>query len=228
MEIGTATEPEPGESALRMRITDRRAGRQAPPGRLLCSMAVLVASADQGKDYLDLFVPFVADALKGWPDGQPVAPVELSQALCDRWGFPSVPVSVARLLLGRAQAAGYVVNIERVYYPHSDALIPVRDLAEKRTEMDASMNALIAAVILYARQEHNLAWGEEQARAALERLSEEFGVELQQPSEKARWRAPRSASTARRWRSCTHSHATRCSATPTASSAWWQWCRARC
>ena len=178
MEIETATEPEPGEPALRTRITARRAGRQAPPGRLLCSMAVLVAGADQGKDYLDLFVPFVADALKGWPDGQPVAPVELSQALCERWGFPSVPVAVARLLLGRAQAAGYVVNIERVYYPHRDALIPVRDLAEKRTEMDASMNALIAAVILYAGQEHNLAWGEEQARAALERLSEEFGVEL--------------------------------------------------
>jgi len=162
------------------RITPRRAKRQAPGtgSRLLSTMAVMVAAADEGKDYLAFFMPFVADRLKGWPQGQRVQPHELSAALCEEWGFPTVPSAVSLLLLQRAQKEQLVHNVDRAFYPNPEKLLARADLAEKKHEMLAELNALAAAVVQYAREIHELDWSEQRANRALERLSEDFGSEL--------------------------------------------------
>jgi hypothetical protein len=146
--------------------------------RLLSTMAVVVATADEGKDYLQSFMPFVADLLRGWSKGRAVEPAELSVALCEAWGFPSVPAAVSEVLLQRAQKDGLVLNIERKYFPNHERLIDVPDLSEKRQEMLAELNVLAEAVVAYAREVHNLDWTEAQASAALERLTEDYGAEL--------------------------------------------------
>jgi hypothetical protein len=147
-------------------------------GRLLSTMAVVVATADEGKDYLQSFTPFVADLLKGWPEGCAVEPHELSIALCDGWGFPSVPSAVSKVLLQRAQKDGFVRNVERKYFPNCERLLEMPDLGEKRQEMLAEQTALAEAVVAYARDVHGLDWTEQEASAALERLTEDFGAEL--------------------------------------------------
>jgi hypothetical protein len=147
-------------------------------GRLLSTMAVVVATADEGRDYLQSFTPFVADLLKGWPEGRAVEPHELSIALCEGWGFPSVPAAVSKVLLQRAQRDGLVRNVERRYFPNRERLLDVPDLSEKRQEMLAEQNVLAEAVVAYARDVHGLDWTEDEASAALERLTEDFGAEL--------------------------------------------------
>lgn len=145
---------------------------------LLSAMAVVVAAADEKKDFWEFFMPFVADRLKRWPKGQPVVPHELSQALCDAWGFPTFPAAVSRVLLQRAQSDKLVRNLGGRFFPDYERLLTVRDLSEKRHEMLAGLNALNGAMIEYARDVHSLDWDEVEAGKALERLTEEFGGEL--------------------------------------------------
>jgi hypothetical protein len=166
-------------------ITVRRITRQARPAggepvrsSLLGATAVVLASADEGRDYLGHFAPFVIDELKRWPVGHAVEPHHLSAALCEGWGFPSVPSAVALVLLQRAGTEGIVNAVERQFFPNHEALLAVPDLSEKKQALLAGLNALTDAVVRYAADQHGLAWTEEKASGALERLTEDFGAEL--------------------------------------------------
>jgi hypothetical protein len=180
MKTHLSEETDPGAiQARRIIAPERRADALGGVGsRLLTTMAVMVATADEGRDYLSFFTPFLADRLKAWPEGQPVEPHEMSKALCDGWGFPMVPAAVSQLLLQRAEKDGMVTRVDRMFYVSRDKLLGVTDLAEKKQEMLAGMNALALAVVAYAREVHELGWTEIEANAALERLTEEFGADL--------------------------------------------------
>jgi hypothetical protein len=170
---------EAGEIAARRITRDARptGGGQAGSS-LLGATAVVLASADEGRDYLGHFAPFVIDRLKQWPVGHAVEPRELSEALCEGWGFPSVPSAVSRVLLQRAEKEGMVSSVDRRFYPTHEALLGVADLGEKKQELLAGLNALAGAVVRYAAEVHGLTWTEATANAALERLTEDFGAEL--------------------------------------------------
>lgn len=156
----------------------RRQPRLGERSRLLTTMAVMVAASDEGRDYLGFFAPLVADCLKAWPAGEPVEPHELARSLCKRWAFPTMPAAVAQLLLARAMKEGLLTRVDRLAYPRADVLAAVADLAAKREEMLAGMNALADAVCAYARDVHDLQWAQADADQALERLTDRFGAEL--------------------------------------------------
>jgi hypothetical protein len=84
------------------------AGATNSSGRLLTTMAIVRAIADDGGDYLSCIEPFVDDCLKVWPGNAPVTPELLSRALCDAFEFPAVPIHLdfrsfrRRLMLGPA------------------------------------------------------------------------------------------------------------------------------
>lgn len=152
---------------------------QRTSGQLLSTMAaVIIANADEGKAYLDFFMPFVADRLKRWPKDQPVEPRQLSDALRSGWCFPSVPTAVSKVLLQRAQKEGLVRNLNRKYFPNHRQLANLQDLAVKKQQMLAEVSALAQALIRYAWQTHGLDWDEEKANAVLERITEDFGADL--------------------------------------------------
>ena len=148
--------------------------------RLLTTMAVVRANADQGRDYIALFEPMAADRLKSWSESNPVEPEALARAICDEWGVPSFPANVAKVLLGRAEKKGEVVRVasDRKLYPCPEVLGTSRDVSERKQEMLARMNALSSAVVRYARDVHAFEWTNDEASDALERLAEEFGAEL--------------------------------------------------
>jgi hypothetical protein len=153
-------------------------GNQRMSERLLSTMAVVVSSVDEGKAYLDFFMPFVADVLKRWPHGQPVAPRQLSDALRSGWCFPSVPAAVSKVLLQRAQKEGLVSNITRKYFPNHKQLASLQDLAAKKQHMLGEVSALAQSLIRYAWQTHGLDWDEQKANTVLERITEDFGADL--------------------------------------------------
>jgi hypothetical protein len=167
-------------------ITARRITRPARPAAggdasrssLLGATAVVLASADEGRDYLAHFAPFVIDRLKRWPAGHAVEPHRLSESLCEGWGFPSIPSAVSLVLLQRAAKEGVVNAVERRFFPNHEALLAVPDLSEKKQALLAGLNALAEAVVRYAADQHGLTWTEERANGALERLTEDFGAEL--------------------------------------------------
>ncbi len=147
--------------------------------RLLTTMAVVRANADQGRDYIAHFEPIATDRLNAWPPEQPVEPDELASAICREWGVPSFPTNVAKVLLGRAERKGEVVKAsDGKAYPCTEELQGSVDLSERRQQMLTQINALASAVVRYAKDVHNLDWTTDQATEALERLTEEFGAEL--------------------------------------------------
>ncbi len=179
MGVGDVTQGvEAGEIAVRRITRDARVPVAQAGSGLLGATAVVLASADEGKDYLAHFAPFVIDQLKRWPVGHAVEPHELSEALCEGWGFPAVPSAVSRVLLQRAEQEQMVRSVDRRFYPEHEALLEVADLSEKKQELLAGLNALSEAVVRYAAEAHGLTWTEEKANAALERLTEDFGAEL--------------------------------------------------
>jgi hypothetical protein len=95
----------------------------------------VLASADEGKDYLAHFAPFVIDQLKRWPVGHAVEPHELSEAPCEGWGFPAVPSAVSRVLLQRAEQERMVRSVDHRFHPEHETLPEVADLSEKKQEL---------------------------------------------------------------------------------------------
>jgi hypothetical protein len=146
--------------------------------RLLTTMAIVRATAEDGRDHISYIEPFATDCLKGWPRSEPVEPEGLSRALCAEFGFPAVPTHVSEVLLRRANAHEEIIKVDRAFYANPAKLDCVLDLSEKKSAMEANTTALAQAVVAYASDTHDLHWTEEQAYAALERLCEDFGADL--------------------------------------------------
>ncbi len=127
--------------------------------RLLTTMAVVQANADQGRDYIANFEPFATERLKRWPEGDPVEPDALARAVCQEWGVPSLPVGVAKILIKRAKKRGEVVSAgDGTCYPDHEKLVEIPGIGEKRQEMLARTKALEEAVVTYANDVHGLEW----------------------------------------------------------------------
>lgn len=162
----------------RGRSCKRRITLGGMSSRLLTTMAIVRSNADQGRDYISNFEPFAADRLKSWPDGEPVTPDSLAQAICAEWGVPSLPTAVGKILLRRAEQRGLAVKVGDQFFLHSENLAAIPDLATQKHAMIGRMNALADAVVGYAKEVHGLAWSRKDATDALERLTEEFGADL--------------------------------------------------
>ncbi len=182
-EMRTESTPEALEGEIRASRGFRRkresvARLDGVSSRLLTTMAIVRATAEDDRDYISYIEPFATDRLKVWPSSQPVEPEALSLALCKEFGFPSVPMHVSEVLLRRAIGREEIIEVENEQYPNASKLDCVLDLAEKKNAMEAKTTALAEAVVVYAKEIHELEWTEEQAYAALERLCEDFGADL--------------------------------------------------
>lgn len=147
--------------------------------RLLTTMAVVTANADQGRDYIANFEPFATDCLKRWPSGKPIEPDALARAICNDWDVPSMPINVAKILIKRAKRRGEAIaGPDGVPYPNFEQLMTAPSVAEKSQEAIAWITALEDAVVAYAAEAHGLTWTRDDASRALERLTEDYGAEL--------------------------------------------------
>ncbi len=90
--------------------------------RLLTTMAIVRATAEDDRDYISYIEPFATDRLKVWPSRQPVEPEALSQALCEEFGFPSVPMHVSEVLLRRATKREEIIEVDHRLYPNASKL----------------------------------------------------------------------------------------------------------
>jgi hypothetical protein len=181
MRTESSLEPIDGEIRVARafrRDRERLARLDGVSSRLLTTMAIVRATAEDDRDYISYIEPFATYCLKTWMPSQTVEAGALSLALCAEFGFPTVPIHVSEVLLRRASGREEVLEVENELYPNASKLEDIPDLAEKRNEIEATTNALAEAVVGYAKDIHQLEWTEEQAYAALERLCEDFGADL--------------------------------------------------
>lgn len=87
---------------------------------VLTTLAILKVQAGQGQDYLQNFLPFVAECIRT-NAREAVTPKDLQEGFKKLFGF-EVPIGVIQTLLRRAAKQGIVLVENRVYRPVREAL----------------------------------------------------------------------------------------------------------
>jgi hypothetical protein len=117
-------------------------------GSTLASLAVLRVNADyEGRDYIDLFVPFVVYGLRLAPQRQVSLP-DLQANLLNEFGL-QVPQAALRTILGRARGAGYV-KVENGVYTRVDERIRERDIDPVRQDGREKCKTVVDALVTFA------------------------------------------------------------------------------
>ena len=101
------------------------------PIRGLATVALLKANFDKGKDHLDMFLPFIVDAVVNLPRDD-FSVHELQKCLLERHGL-SVPQAALSLLITRAKKKGFVRREAGRYF----RLLKVHQVEDLRPQRDS-------------------------------------------------------------------------------------------
>jgi len=130
----------------------------------LTSLAILKVNWDQrGHDYVQNFIPFIAEGLQRCPDNH-VSVTKLQEIIKDSFGL-IIPQGAINTLLRRAQREGYVRRESGVFIRNLDA-IP-QDFRVVRENAARQQRALIQKMVTFCKERHNIQWSEEEAENAL-------------------------------------------------------------
>jgi len=88
--------------------------------QVIASLAILKVNWDRGHDYIENFVPFVAECLRVAPQAEVSLP-ELQTAVAESFGL-SIPQGALMTILKRAVKRGYAKRQEGLYLREEEAL----------------------------------------------------------------------------------------------------------
>lgn len=131
---------------------------------VIATLAILKVNSDNGADYIDNFVPFVAECLRTSPDDV-VSIDELREALRATFGL-DIPTGPLRTILSRAIRHGYARNEDRHVVRVPDSLATF-SLADTRADAARQVAALVAKLVAFSSGLLPAPWSEEQAGSAL-------------------------------------------------------------
>ena len=146
---------------------------RSPISPRLVSLAILKENWNQGQTYLDNFLPFVCDCLRGAVG--PVTVADVQQALRKRFSM-TIPQAVVETLLKRTAKRGMSVRRDGTYEPDFDKLADTI-LTSKRDELLRCYSALIAQLRTFADERYGRVLTAGQAEDALNAYVSEFGAQ---------------------------------------------------
>jgi hypothetical protein len=129
----------------------------------LVSLAILKVNWDnKGHDYVDNFLPFVAEALRKCAEHISVA--ELQKVIREEFGLV-IPQGALNTLLRRAERRGLVIRESGVFTKNGT---PVdSNFARERQDLLRKQNGLFAKLLEFVRDRYNQTWSELDAQNAL-------------------------------------------------------------
>ena len=142
----------------------------------IASLAILKVNWDRlGKDYIENFVPFVAEALRNSPDDVVSLP-DLQSDIKESFGL-DLPLNPLRQLLNRAVKHGLIRRESGVYYREPHALQD-NGFEDARNLVIGLYDRIIRRLIEYASSKHASQWTEEQANQAVHAFLGEYALEM--------------------------------------------------
>lgn len=138
----------------------------------LVSLAILKANWNQGRSYLDNFVPFVAECLR--ITGEPVTPADMQKALRRRFGM-AIPQHTVQTILARAAEQHLVYRRDGLFHPRADRL-GEKVLGPMQGELLRCNDALVGQLITFADGRYHRTWSAGEAQAALDEYVSERGA----------------------------------------------------
>ncbi len=142
----------------------------------IASLAILKVNWDRlGRDYIENFVPLIAESLRNSPDDVVSLP-DLQVDIKNRFGL-QLPLNPLRQMLNRAAKHGLVRRQSGVFYRERDRLSN-SGFADARNMVIGLYDRIVGRLIEYARTKHNSEWTEDQANQAVQAFLGEYGLEL--------------------------------------------------
>ena len=120
---------------------------------VITSLAILLVNWDQGRDYIDNFVPFVGQCIIGL-NPEVVSSQELQERLHRDYGL-QVPHNTIKSILKKAERRGYVRRTGEAYTPNLEALHTL-NFESKRQELLRQHNALVQKMQEFAYGRYGL------------------------------------------------------------------------
>jgi len=154
---------------------------QAPSNRpeaLLTSLAILKVNWDeQRQSYIDNFVPFVADVLRGDTRTE-LGLLDIQQGVQDTFGI-LIPQGALNTVVARAARRGLLDRRDRLIVPRPDKLVAF-DVSRQRKELLRQHAALIDKLRTFAEDRFDRRYTEEEAEAALQAYVGEWNLAILQ------------------------------------------------
>lgn len=145
------------------------------PSQGLVTVALLKATLDEGKDYLELFMPFVTDVI--WsrvPNDFDIG--EIREEMTTKHGL-QLPVETMEILLRRAAKRGIIRRAGGRYFRDLNKLKAPR-LATQRKTIEREINALADALRNFANDQGEFIDSDEEALSWLFSFLSEYQVQL--------------------------------------------------
>jgi hypothetical protein len=119
----------------------------------ITSLAILLVNWDEGKEYIDNFVPFVGQCIIAL-NPEVVSAQELQEKLHRDYGL-QVPQNTIKSILKKAEKKGYVQKAGEAYVPNFEALRTL-NFETKRQESLRQHNALVQKMQEFADKRYSL------------------------------------------------------------------------
>jgi hypothetical protein len=130
----------------------------------LTSLAILKVNWDHnGDDYVQNFLPFLAEALRRAPQDHVSVP-QIQDIMKDGFGL-IIPQGAINTLLRRAQRQGFVRRESGVFMRNVDAL--PSNFGREREQVARQQRALVQKLIDFSKNRHAIEWSQEQGEEAL-------------------------------------------------------------
>lgn len=129
------------------------------------SLAILKVNWDKrGRDFIENFVPFVAECLRTAPHAA-VALCDLQKAVAESFGL-RIPQGALKTILNRVVREGYARRQDGIYYRDETALAGL-EIARIRDDVLRQHEALIDRLLEFCHSEHDVTWSREEGEVAL-------------------------------------------------------------
>lgn len=130
---------------------------------VITSLAILNVNWERRHDYIDNFVPFVAESLRLAQAEVPLH--ELQSAIAETFGL-RIPQGALKTVLKRAVRYGYVKKTRGIYHRNENALATL-DLSRVKASVLRQHEALIRKLTEFCQNRFQIHWSQEQAEDAL-------------------------------------------------------------
>ena len=134
------------------------------PQSAIPSLAILKVNWDEGRDFIENFVPFVAECIRVSPQPE-VSVGDLQSAVRETFGI-NIPQGALQIILGRVAKHGYVRRTQGIYRRDETELAKL-DFSKVRDTALRQHGALISKLIKFIEEKFDVEWTEDQAEASL-------------------------------------------------------------
>jgi len=146
-----------------------------PANQITTSLAILLVNWDEGKSYIDNFVPFVGQCIVTLRP-KVVSVPELQRKMLDDYGL-QIPQNSLKTILKRAAKKGYIQPEHNAYIPNYEALKGL-DFETTRQQVARKHNAIIEKLINFASKRYGTTLTIEAAENMLLSYVKQHDIEL--------------------------------------------------